>query len=300
MSCVSLLSLCCEGKSDLAEQKCQTEVITLENAFSIIKSCEYFWPLKRTFVDYVWQCFLDSNSKTIFVEPYEKNVKIAWQLAEVILNDMINIIDNFNKESDKEVYVKYPYKRAATLRDESLAFLTDTIFMYFKYLMKRKDIQIDLDGEPIITVFTKQVVVFYYQTQDHSAKKKAYNIIGYMYSKANLSRFLDNLKHPMIGMHPGAIKEQETQMEKKKKSESTQVLDTINLENSESSKLSSMLLQMQNSGEVKHMVEKEFEELVLWITNIELRVKDVVKASEQYTEESFENLTFASIVSALL
>jgi hypothetical protein len=162
MACVQLLSLCCEGKSDLAEQKCQTEVITLDNAYAIIKACEYFWPLKQTFVDYVWQTFLDSNSKTIFVEPYEGNIKIAWQIAEVILNDMINIIDNFNKESDKEVYVKYPYKGATTLRSESIAFLTDSIFAYFKYLMKRKDIQIDLDGEPIITVFAKQVVNFYY------------------------------------------------------------------------------------------------------------------------------------------
>lgn len=48
------------------------------------------------------------------------------------------------------------------------------------------------------------------------------------------------------------------------------------------------------------MVEVEFEELVLWITNIELRVKDIVQASSQYTMESFENLTFFSIVSAIL
>ena len=48
------------------------------------------------------------------------------------------------------------------------------------------------------------------------------------------------------------------------------------------------------------MVELEFDELVLWITNIELRVKDIVLSSNQYTMESFENLTFYSIVSAIL
>ncbi len=77
-------------------------------------------------------------------------------------------------------------------------------------------------------------------------------------------------------------------------------METINFEASESSKLSIMLNTLMNSQEVKNMIEKEFEELVLWITNIELRVKDIVKNSQQYTEESFENLTFASIVSALL
>ncbi len=48
------------------------------------------------------------------------------------------------------------------------------------------------------------------------------------------------------------------------------------------------------------MVEKEFEELVRWISEIELRVRDVVKGSRSHTETSFGNLTFASIVSALL
>lgn len=41
-----------------------------------------------------------------------------------------------------------------------------------------------------------------------------------------------------------------------------------------------MLAQIQNSSDVKVMVEKEFEELVLWITNIELRVKDIVNQSQ--------------------
>lgn len=142
---------------------------------------------------------------------------------------MINIIDNFNKESDKEVYVKYPYRAATTLRSESIVFLIDSIFMYFKYLMKRKDIEIDLDGEPIITVFAKQVVNFYYASHDQAAKKKAYNIIGYMYSKHNLSRFLETLKHPFLGAHPNSLQSQETQTNLKPEAP---VLETINFENS--------------------------------------------------------------------
>ena len=82
------------------------------------------------------------------------------------------------------------------------------------------------------------------------------------------------------------------------------LLNNLNLdaaaESSESSKLTQMLQQIQDSSDVRHMIETEFEELVLWITNIELRVKDIVQASSQYTMESFENLTFYSIVSAIL
>jgi hypothetical protein len=58
------------------------------------------------------------------------------------------------------------------------------------------------------------------------------------------------------------------------------ILETMNFENSESSKLSQMLTSLMSSQDVKLMIEKEFEELVLWITNIELRVKDIVKNSQ--------------------
>ena len=200
MSFVDLLSLCCEGKSDVAEQKCQDEIITLPSALRIIEACDYFWPLKKTFVDYVWQCFLDSNSKTVFGEGNEENVKCIWKIAEVVLDDMINMIDTADKVADKEVYIKFPYKSSTTVRHESIIFAMDSIFPFFKYLFKRKDIEINLDTEPIITVFAKQAVNFYYAFENNSeAKRKAYNIIGYMYSKPHLSRFLDGLRHPMAG-----------------------------------------------------------------------------------------------------
>jgi hypothetical protein len=127
---------------------------------------------------------------------------------------MINIVDNFNKESDKDVYLKYPFKAATTLRSESVIFLTDAIFIFFKHLMKRTDIGIDQDGEPIITVFSKQLVIFYYACVDNVAKKKAYKLLGYMYGKPHLSRFLDNLKHPLIGLHPGSMNTQESTAKK--------------------------------------------------------------------------------------
>lgn len=83
---------------------------------------------------------MDSNSKTIFGDANEKNVTAVWKIAEVILNDMINMIDSAEKLADKEVYIKFPYKSPTTARGESMKFATESIFPFFKYLMKRKDI----------------------------------------------------------------------------------------------------------------------------------------------------------------
>jgi hypothetical protein len=130
-----------------------------------------------------------------------------------------------------------------------MIFAMDSIFPFFKYLFKRKDIEINLDTEPIITVFAKQAVNFYYAFEkDSEAKRKAYNIIGYMYSKPHLSHFLDGLRHPMVGQHLGTLAIQQKKLlldEQSKKNQPLGLLNTLNLdaaaENSESSKLTQML-----------------------------------------------------------
>jgi hypothetical protein len=155
ISLIELLSLCCEGKSDKAEEKCQTELLTLENSYTILKACDYLWPLKRTLLNYVWQCFLDTNNKKIYVEPHEHNVKIIWQVAEMVLDDMKKIVEGMAKQMDTEVYVKYPYKDGVKLRDEALQYMTESVVPFFKYLLKRKDIYIEEDKEYIIEDFTK-------------------------------------------------------------------------------------------------------------------------------------------------
>jgi hypothetical protein len=151
---VELLSLCCEGKSDKAEEKCQKELLTLENATTIIKACDDFWPMKRTLVNYVWQCFLDSNSKTIFIEPYLTNIDIIWDLAEHILADATKIVESMKEPIGNGKLIKYPYKSALPLKDEGVLFLVDSILPFFKYLLKRKDIYIEEDKEHIIAGLT--------------------------------------------------------------------------------------------------------------------------------------------------
>ena len=148
-----------------------------------------------------------------------------------------------------DVYIKFPYKSATTVRQESLLFVMDSILPFFKYLFKRKDIVIDMETEPIITVFAKQLVNFYYAFQGNlEAKRKSYNMIGYMYSKPALSRFLDGLRHPMAGQHLGtlALQQKKLQLEQQSKEQPLQLfLNNINLdaaaESSESSKLTQLL-----------------------------------------------------------
>jgi hypothetical protein len=44
------------------------------------------------------------------------------------------------------------------------------------------------------------------------------------------------------------------------------------------------------------MVEKEFEELVLWISRLESKVKETVEANPKYELKQFSSLTFSNVV----
>jgi hypothetical protein len=65
-----------------------------------------------------------------------------------------------------------------------------------------------------------------------------------MYSKPRLSRFLEGLKHPLLGMHPSTLAKKQKELEEKEE-QGTTTQNVIQLdkvaENSESSKLTQML-----------------------------------------------------------
>lgn len=105
-------------------------------------------------VNYIWQCFLDSNSKTIFLEPHHLNIDYIWEVAEILLDDATKIVSEMGKQIDLEKMIKYPYKVAIPLREEGVKFLIDSILPFFKYLLKRKDIYIEEDKEHIIAGLT--------------------------------------------------------------------------------------------------------------------------------------------------
>jgi hypothetical protein len=196
--------------------------------------------------------------------------------------------------------VKYPYKPAVTLRSEGVAFVIDSILPFFKYLLKRKDIYIEEDKEHLVAGLTAQAVKFYYQTLDTAAKKTTYNILGYIYTKHNLAKYLDNLKHPLIGLHPGNVEDNPPEDLKGIEEGGIKRSETFNYDASESNRMNKALQQITNNEEVKSLVEQEFEELVMWFTNIEQRVNDTVSQNSKYNIEAFKNITFPNIISALL
>ena len=64
--CLNLMSLCCEGNSDLAEIKCQNDIMDMSVSVGLYKETGKFWPFKSAIVSYVTNLYLDSANSSLF------------------------------------------------------------------------------------------------------------------------------------------------------------------------------------------------------------------------------------------
>lgn len=89
MEFLQLLAVCCEGKSDLAEQKCQSEILTLENADYAISHTKHMWPLKKNLIIYVIHAYIHSSDLKLMTKAKDpKGDEAIWKIAETLLADL--------------------------------------------------------------------------------------------------------------------------------------------------------------------------------------------------------------------
>ena len=100
---LQLVTLCCQGKSDLAEMKCKEYILDFKNAVRIIVSSHDFWPLKIAMFEYIINCYMNSNDPKSMQQPQEEenaeedepvenavdesDIGLLLQLIEVINHD---------------------------------------------------------------------------------------------------------------------------------------------------------------------------------------------------------------------
>jgi hypothetical protein len=60
------MSICCEGKSDVAEQKCQEKIMDVSVALALYRSSASLWPFKTALLSYVSHVYMDSGNPELF------------------------------------------------------------------------------------------------------------------------------------------------------------------------------------------------------------------------------------------
>ena len=84
--CLDLLGICCEGKSDLAETKCQKEIVNLQTAYKLYENSTTLWPFKKCLLNYITNVYMDTANMQLFVNKGAgaENIKTMVHLLELI------------------------------------------------------------------------------------------------------------------------------------------------------------------------------------------------------------------------
>lgn len=69
---LKLITLCCNGKSPVAEAKCRENILDFKNAVRLIKTCGDFWPLKIALFEYIINAYMYSNDPNFMRKPTEE------------------------------------------------------------------------------------------------------------------------------------------------------------------------------------------------------------------------------------
>ena len=138
--CLNLMSLCCEGNSDLAEIKCQNDIMDMSVSVGLYKETGKFWPFKSAIVSYVTNLYLDSANSSLFnTKVNQANVDLLFELISLIAADLGYIHDMWhNTEDDYKIFM--PDATVSSFQKESKVFAMEAVCKFFYALLKNKKI----------------------------------------------------------------------------------------------------------------------------------------------------------------
>ena len=145
---------------------------------------------------------------------------------------------------------------------------------------------------PCLHTIASKIAKMYYATQDAQLQWNAMDVLSFINNSERYARLLENVQHP--ANQNIYIESQKMGPVKKESAESGQ----------KSSQLSGKLMQLTFSSGMAEQKEREFEVLVLWVTNIDQRINNIMahaaRGGMRSSEKAFANVSYNPIVSSFM
>lgn len=178
ITCLDLMGVCCEGKSDLAEIKCMNEMINIHTALELYENSSNMWPFKSALLRYVRHVYLDSANPNLFQEG-NSNATTLRQMFSNIRDDMILIQEDWNMPG-QDVALFMPDGSESSLSAQAKVFALDSVSNFMRELMRNDILDIGIDMFPIFHEITTVIAKMYYNTDDEDLKASAMDVLRYI------------------------------------------------------------------------------------------------------------------------
>jgi hypothetical protein len=198
MVCLNLMSVCCEGKSDMAEIKCQNDIVNVQTALTLYQNAGKLWPFKSTVLKYIMHCYLDSGNEQLFSRQHNpKNIESLLAIIELIKDDMVVILDEWNKQ-ENDCRIIFPDGFRSSFLKESKIHALGCVTSFFKAFLRNKKVEstVGIDMFPVYHEITIKIARMYYLTPNVTFKNNAMDVLQFINTSEKYSHLLQNVQHP--------------------------------------------------------------------------------------------------------
>ena len=259
---LDLICVCCEGKNEFAELKAQSSVWKIKDILQLLQASDQFIPFKFSLVMYLYHAWLIVGNNEVFSE--EENEDTLWKIVIILVKDLE---DKNNEDSNDDSKIIYgpPYNQSLKQISDSYIYtavisaLCSTIKLALNYHEK----------DDIITRIITTTWELYYKADSNELKKPAFDLISYSYNSSTFSKYLENLRHPILsGDEPNSDDDEDTEIGKNKsksKYNSRRATQVVGIaERTKASIFAHKINSITKYEEMEELLEKEFEELIKW------------------------------------
>tara|TARA_B110000285_G_scaffold234035_1_gene309615 strand:+ start:193 stop:1335 length:1143 start_codon:yes stop_codon:yes gene_type:complete len=242
---------------------------------------------------YIMHCYLDSGNEQLFSRTSPtgpKNIESLLAIIELIKDDMVVILDEWNKQ-ENDCRIIFPDGARSSFLKESKIHALGCVTSFFKAFLRNKKVEstVGIDMFPVYHEITIKIARMYYLTPTATFKNNAMDVLQFINTSEKYSHLLQNVQHPA---------NQNIYVESKTKG-SGGGLDAET--GQKTTLLSASLVQLAYSEDMIEQKEREFEALVLWVTNIAGRIELIMSnAANGGSAASFRNVNYSTIVSAFM
>jgi len=220
------------------------------------------------------------------------------EIIELVGTDMDNILHEWHN-SEQDCRLIFPDGTQSSFIKESRVCALEYVTHFFKAFLKNKRIELGVDMFLVFHDITAKIAKMFYETQSEHFKNNAMDILHFINNSERYAPLLENVQHPA---------NQNIYLESKKLTGAGRFMgsDGADAENGQkSSQLSAKLIQLAFSAHMIEQKEREFEVLVLWVTNIDQRINHIMANNAKINQDSFNmnsflNVSYNPIVSSFM
>lgn len=202
---ISLVTLCCEGKSEIAEKYTKQYILSFTVCGNMILHSVDFWPVKLAVLKYAYHAFMDTADQSFLQESKEDeeaSQNEGEEVGESHVQTLLKIVESLNEDFEKYLNdqiidheLVMPTGKTLSMFEMAEEYIMGIAIEFMHKTMVRKPTDIGSFDMKFFDI-GKNLASLYYKATKSSHKLQIFKLLSYMQTSENNSRYLSDVKHP--------------------------------------------------------------------------------------------------------